>query len=127
MKHFIWLALLILVGGCKKEAVEQDQDQSGIIGKWLRVEQYVSPGSGGSWMATPDNPPVTVEFTAAGKVISNHPFYTNYTDYRTAGTDSLELTNGSGNKRHTTYTLNNGKLTVYYTCIEGCGDRFTRK
>ena len=125
MTRLGWLILIILLVGCAKEENNQNT-RDDIAGKWLRIEEYVNPGSGGSWVQTNDVPPVTVEFTAGGKVISNHTLYSNYTDYRKKGTDSIEITNPGSSSRVNKYSFENGKLTILYTCREGCGDRFTK-
>ena len=125
MTRLGWLILIILLVGCAKEENNQNT-RDNIAGKWLRIEEYVNPGSGGSWVQTNDVPPVTVEFTADGKVISNHTLYSNYTDYRKKGTDSIEITNPGSSSRVNKYSFENGKLTILYTCREGCGDRFTK-
>jgi uncharacterized SAM-binding protein YcdF (DUF218 family) len=126
MVRLIFLIGIIILVGCAKDETAP-ANQSDIVGKWLRVEQYVNPGNGGRWVQTNDVPPVTVEFTAGGKIISNHPLYSNYPAYRKIGSDSIEITNTGSNSRFNKYSFENGKLTILYTCIEGCGDRFTRQ
>jgi hypothetical protein len=127
MIRFIGLVLVTaILFGCAKEDKGQ-MVQSDIVGKWLRVEEYTNPGGGGRWVPTNDVPLVTVEFTSGGRIISNHSLYSNYTSYRQIGTDSIEITNGGSNNRFNKYSFENGKLTILYTCREGCGDRFTRQ
>ena len=126
MVRFIWLILVAAFVSCAKEETAST-NQNNIVGKWLRVEEYVNPGSGGNWIQTNDVPPVTVEFTAGGKIISNHPLYSNYTNYKTSGTDSIEITNPGNNSRFASYSLANGRLTLTTACRDGCGDRFARQ
>ncbi|MDB5204946.1 MAG: hypothetical protein JWR72_21 [Flavisolibacter sp.] len=126
MIRFIGLLVVTILFGCAKEETTQTT-QNDIVGKWLRVEEFVTAGTGGTWVQTNDVPPVTVEFTSSGKVISNHTLYSGYTGYRKMGTDSIEITNPGGSSRINKYSFENGKLTILYTCREGCGDRFTRQ
>jgi hypothetical protein len=126
MVRLIYLVLLTLLFSCAKED-PAPTNSNDIVGKWLRVEEYVNAGNGGRWVPVTDTPPVTVQFTASGNFSSNHSPYSKYTGYKKSGADSIELTNSVGNSLINKYSIENGKLTILYTCREGCGDRFTRQ
>lgn len=128
MNRFLFVIALVLLVACKKEQTPNAQTISGgIIGKWTRIETYVNIGNGGNWIQTNDAPLVALEFTPEGKLLSNHSFYSNYTSFRTIGPDAIEVADMAGNKRQNSYKIENGTLTILYTCREGCGDRFIRQ
>lgn len=114
---------LLTLFSCAKDK----QSGTDIVGKWQRTEKYASPGFPVDWQKANDNPKVKVEFTADGKVISGSAPYADFASYRTFAQDSIEFTTTTGQKNRYTYFIENGKLTIWFLCIEGCGDRFVRK
>lgn len=122
MTRYALLLLLIAFVSCSKT----EQRNTGIIGKWQRTEVYSSPGFPVDWQRADDYPKVRVEFTADGKVISNSSPYIEFASYRTFAQDSVQFTSTTGEKRTYNYAVENGKLTIWFLCIEGCGDKFVR-
>ncbi len=123
MNRLLCLLLIVAFVGCSKDS----KNSTALDGKWVRVEQYINPGSGGYWKKTDDNPKVVLELREDGKVVSNHFLYSTYTSYEKLGNDSLAFTNAAGQKRYHLYSFDEGTLTINYLCIEGCGDRFRRE
>ena len=118
--------LLSLLAICLLFSCSKTDNNSELAGKWKRVEQFINPGNGGYWKETKDMRPVFLELTESGKVRSNHYVYERYSTYLMIGRDSIEFTNATGEKRYHFYSFQEGKLTIQYLCIEGCGDRFVR-
>lgn len=98
------------------------------MGKWKRTEVYVNPGNGGSWKPDDSEQPVTLEFTAEGKIISNDNFYSNFSGYQVKPDNTIEFQPPlNGTTRAVYYSFNTDtELTVTFACIEGCGERFVR-
>lgn len=124
MRKAFVLFLLAFAMGCSKTS--GDETVNDITGKWVRTEEYISPGGGGWWQPSNDATPVYIEFTTDGKVVSNHPVYSQLSQY-TKRSDTLILSGNYNNSiREAQALLQKGKLTVGYACICGCGDRFVR-
>jgi hypothetical protein len=120
---FIFLAVFI---SCNKEEFKKHRYE--LVGKWKRIEVYVNPGNGGSWQPDRSKQPVTLEFTADGKLISNDNFYSNFSSYHLNSDNSIEFQPPlNGALRAVYYSFNSDtELTLTFACIEGCGDRFVR-
>lgn len=118
--------LLIALANCHKE--EFKKHNYNLVGKWKRIESYINPGNGGSWQKDQINPPLTIEFMADGKLVSNSQLYSNFTGYTIAAGNTIEfLPPLNGVTRAVYYSFNSDtELTLTYACIEGCGDRFVK-
>lgn len=125
MRIFLFV-LLIALAGCHKE--EFKKHNYNLVGKWKRIESYINPGNGGSWQKDQTSPPLIIEFTADGKLISNSDFYSNFTGYKLTAGNTIEFSPPlNGTTRAVYYSFNTDtELTLTYACIEGCGDRFVK-
>jgi hypothetical protein len=126
MIRFLLFALLIGLISCHKD--EFKKHNYNLVGKWKRIETYINPGNGGSWQKDQLIPPLTIEFSADGKLISNSEFYSNFTRYRVNADNSIEFYPPlNGVTRAVYYSFNSDtELTLTFACIEGCGDRFVK-
>jgi len=128
MKHVMYLMLMAAFIGCTKE--ESDlarQETTELTGKWVRVEEYINPGNGGFWRTANDNPPVVLELTEDGRVVSNHHVYSQFNYFQKVSEDTISFRGISAPSRNHSYSLDKGVLTIRYLCIEGCGDRFVKR
>lgn len=119
VRYAVLLSLVVFLS-CKKDK----QSNTGIVGKWQRTQVYTSPGGAGYWHNSNDNPKMRIELTVSGNVISNHEPYAKFKTYKTVGADSIQFTTTSGQKTYNRYELENGKLNIWFSCFEGCADRF---
>jgi hypothetical protein len=124
--RIILLIFLTILLSCNKESAKKHNYD--LVGKWKRAEIYVNPGNGGNWEADHSNPPVTIEFTADGKCISNSSSYSSFTGYTVTPDHIIEFTPSlNGVARAFYYSFNSTtQLTLTFACIEGCGDRFVK-
>lgn len=126
MMRILLFFLTIGLISCHKDEFKKHNYK--LVGKWKRIETFISPGNGGSWQKDQSNPPITIEFTADGKFISNGNFYSNFTDYKVNADNTIEFMPPlNGVTRAVYYSFNSDtQLTLTFACIEGCGDRFVK-
>ncbi len=131
MKLLVLIILGLLTIGCSKN--EELQVNSSIIGKWKLSEVYSDPGDG-SGTFTKVNGGKILEFTVDGQVSSNSKLCFMHTN-GDSEVSSYTTSEESGNMRKLkiekcgyefSYELKGNQLTLYYPCIEGCGERFVR-
>ena len=111
----------------------------GIVGKWKLVEVYADPGDGSGKFRKIDSKK-TITFTNDGKVKttngelcmisaasteSQSSFYTliNNTDPLANSVPQMKIEKCQSTLN---YSIQNDVLTIYYQCIEGCGEKFER-
>jgi hypothetical protein len=125
MRIVLFVLLLALLGCHKEEFKKHNYD---LTGKWRRIETYVNPGNGGDWQKDLATSPTTIEFTREGRLVSNSEFYSNFTNYKTSGGNTIELLPPlNGVSKAVYYSFNTDtELTLTFACIEGCGDRFVK-
>jgi hypothetical protein len=126
MMRILLFAFPAVFISCNKEEFKKHHYE--LVGKWKRIEVYVNPGNGGSWQPDHSEQPVTLEFTADGKLISNHNLYSNFARYQVSSDNTIELQPAfNGGIRAVYYSFNTDtELTLTFACFEGCGDRFVR-
>ncbi|MET2985533.1 hypothetical protein [Aureibaculum conchae] len=132
MKRLIIICLIITgLTSCTDEDVYLKNTE--LIGKWKLIEHYLDPGDGsGTFM--PVNSKKTIEFSKKGIVKSNGTLCTISSE---TGRVSLGIfndkdgtitpkigCNSSGYKIN--YKLVDGKLQLWYLCIEGCAQKFEK-
>jgi hypothetical protein len=127
--------LVILFFSCTKQAADPDDtvyiSGNGLVGKWKAVEQYVSPGFGGSWNALGQDKRFLIEFKADSSFTYSANFPkgdSGYTLFSTNNT-SINVRNGSGSKTDAWYyNPNPGDTLVLgvFQCYEGCAYRLRR-
>ena len=121
MKIYIALLLLIFVS-CNKTKID-----SPIIGKWSLRQVYISTGAGGVWEPAITLMPVSLRFYSDGSFSQENSQLTGYNHFQLVSSDSLKLYNTYTQKSLVVrYSLNN-TLTFYYSCIEGCGERYWKE
>lgn len=120
-----FLLAIIFVLSCNKS--REIEHGNNLVGKWKRIETFISPGNGGSWQPDKSNPPITMEFQADRSFSSNYHHYKNFNQYDVSG-DTITFYPALNNYlRQAWFNFNTPtQLTITYTCIEGCGDRFVR-
>ncbi len=112
--------------GCNKE--EYKKHNNTLVGKWKRVEVFISPGDAGCWQPDKSETPITLEFAADGRLISNDQFYSTFTGYLVKGDNTIEFQPPlNGTTRAVYFAFNSStQLTLTFACIEGCGERYVR-
>jgi len=126
MRRIFYVVLFLALIGCHKDELKKHNNK--LIGKWKLIESYINPGNGGYWHKEQTNPPVTIEFTSDGKLISNFNLYSNFTAYKLTAGNTIEFMPPlNGVTRAVYYSFNSDtELTLTYACIEGCGERFVK-
>ena len=126
MMRIFYAVLLLGLLACHKD--ELKKHNYNLVGKWKLIESYINPGNGGYWQKDQNNPPLTIEFTAEGKLVSNSKFYSNFTGYQRTGQNTIEFVPDlNGITWAVYYSFNSDtELTLTYACIEGCGERFVK-
>ena len=126
MMRFLLIVLLAAFAACNKD--EFKKHNYTLEGRWQRIEIFMSPGDAGSWQPDKSETPVTLEFTADGKLVSNDQFYSNFTGYQVTGDNTIEFQPPlNGTMRAVYFSFNSAtQLTLTFACIEGCGERFVR-
>jgi len=118
---------------CKKNNSSEDAVRS-IVGKWKLSEVYSDPGDG-SGKFTKVNGGKILEFTSEGEVSSNSSLCSMISNGLLHEESSYIISESSGNRNkliidkcgyELNYELKGNQLTIYYPCIEGCGERFVR-
>lgn len=119
----------ILFTGCAKKAADDDPyvyiSGSGLSGKWVATERFISPGSGGTWNSLPSDQRFTIEFRADGSFTCSANFHkadSLFSRYEISGT-RLVMSNADSSKTDTWYfRLDGGERLEMSTvlCIEGC-------
>lgn len=131
LKKILSLAIIMSMISCSKsdkEEVTAEPDSTNIVGKWSLVETYFDPGDG-SGSFSPVNSSKTFEFFSAGNVVSNGEICSLSTDSQNATTTTFSPSNGTiycPNNFTMSYELSNGKLLVYFPCIEACTFKFEK-
>jgi hypothetical protein len=124
LRLILFLTIILTIGCNKSKEIEHNND---LVGKWKRIETFISPGNGGSWQPDNSNPPVTMEFRGDGSFSSNDNYYSNFNRYVISG-DTITFYPAINNYiRESRFNFNTPtQLTMTYPCIEGCADRFIR-
>src|SRR5690606_13552971 len=130
---FCIVGLQLMNSSCKKNN-SSESEVSSIIGKWKLTEVYSDPGDG-SGKFTKVNGGKILEFTSEGEVSSNSSLCSMISNGLLHEESSYIISESSGNKNkliidkcgyELNYELKGNQLTIYYPCIEGCGERFVR-
>jgi hypothetical protein len=130
---FCIVGLQLMYCSCKKNNSSEDAVGS-IVGKWKLSEVYSDPGDG-SGKFTKVNGGKILEFTSEGEVSSNSSLCSMISNGLLHEESSYIISESSGNKNkliidkcgyELNYELKGNQLTIYYPCIEGCGERFVR-
>jgi hypothetical protein len=130
---FCIVGLQLMNSSCKKNN-SSESEVSSIIGKWKLTEVYSDPGDG-SGKFTKVNGGKILEFTSEGEVSSNSSLCSLISNGLLHETSAYTITEYTDNRNtikiekcptNFSYELKGNQLTIYYPCIEGCGERFVR-
>ena len=143
MKKYLFIALLVFISSCSSDDNKaKDEDESGVVGKWKLIEQLADPGDGSGTFQSIESERI-ITFFKNGIVEINGVlcFMTSETGDKETGSYSLT----SDNAADTTYDgeifpntcsssfskvffdlPTSGNLILWYTCIEGCGQKFEK-
>lgn len=116
-------ALLLMVACQNDEIQTTNTNRPELIKKWQQTAYLADPGDGsGTWQSTPESSPVTLEFTADGRVLRNQ---TQTDTYKVSGDTILlgQRQNGYQN-RWLIRELTDDGLELALACIEPCGERY---
>lgn len=136
MRYFSCLLLAVcaslLLSSCKKT----EDDPSSIVGSWKLVEVYADPGDGSGTFRKIDGEK-TLEFRSDGKAeVHNGDFCRINLQSTNNEISDYSITNGAGGadmklifdkcEMGPSFSIRGDILTIYYQCIEGCGEKFVR-
>lgn len=137
MKKFslvLAVTFTILFYSCKKSDVTST-DPFELVGKWKLTELYADPGDGSGKFRKIESKK-TIEFTKEGKVKSTNGDLCTISIESNASDDShftiKEMYGGLSKivvekcKTEISFEIKSDELTLYYNCIEGCGEKFRR-
>jgi len=128
LKHATLLILGILLvsyfSSCKKD------ENTTVISKWKLIEQYSDPGDG-SGDFNPVESNKTIEFLCGGTVVSNGSLCNMSYDVDGQSTaaynDSTIIpVNCDFEEFRITYEIQDNNLILYFPCIEGCAQKYTK-
>lgn len=139
MKKYLIIVLLIVMYSCSSDD-SKPTDETGVIGKWKLIEQYLDPGDGsGDFQPIESNR--VVEFLSDGTVEINGELcflssevgdketgsYMLITDSDTQHDGEIIPNTCSSRSARVYFDLPvSGNLILWYQCIEGCGQKFAR-
>ena len=136
MKFFILLFLAALsCWSCTKNATEEDSaiyiNGNGLVGKWKAVEQFISPGIGGSWNALAQEKRFVIEFKADSSFAYSANFPKADSGFVRYSTNStlINVRNSGGTKADAWYYNPDPANTLdlgVFQCYEGCAYRLRR-
>ena len=141
MKKYLLLVLLVIISGCTSDD-SKSTDEKGLIGKWKLFEQLADPGDG-SGTFKPISSERVIEFFSDGTVEINGVLCFMTAEVRDKETGTFSVT--SDTTADTTFDGEiipntcssrsakvyfdlpaSGNLILWYQCIEGCGQKFTK-
>ncbi|XMO85481.1 hypothetical protein AAFN75_11855 [Algibacter sp. AS12] len=141
MKKYLFIVLLVIISSCSTDDSKPKEGQdTGLIGKWKLIEQYADPGDG-SGEFTPISSNRVIEFLSDGTVIINGVLcymsgdvgdketgtYIAITDSDTQFDGEIIPNTCNSRFARIYYTLPvSGNLILWYPCIEGCGQKFSK-
>jgi len=121
-----WLFIgffVMLLWSCDQFDKESGNVRPQLVKKWKQTAYLSDPGDGsGTWQPTPADQPVSLEFTADGKILRDGQ-QTN--TYSVSGDTILldQPTNGY-QRRWLIQELTTKQLQISLMCIEACGERY---
>ena len=134
MNKFTIILMISLFGSiffsCKKN---DSIETTTLVGKWKLTEIYLDPGDGtGKFVKV--NGGKILEFSADGEVSSNsslcsmisNGFMDKSTYTIVENSDQISFLKIEKCPTDYSFALQGNQLTIYYSCIEGCGERFMR-
>ena len=141
MKKYLLIVFLVIISSCTSDD-SKPTDETGLIGKWKLIEQLTDPGDG-SGTFQPISSERVIEFFSDGTVSINGDlcFMTSEVGETVTGTyiktsDSNsdiqyegEIFPNSCSSRSAKVYFDlpvSGNLILWYQCIEGCGQKFTK-
>lgn len=138
MNRFIYVILVLILGGCSSNDNGKPRENEILLGQWKLVEQLMDPGDGsGTFKPVTSNR--TFEFFNDGSVTVNGDmcYITTEINDETTGTfiethesdwHDGEITppdcSFEGAKIY--YQIEGENLILWYQCIEGCGQKFVK-
>jgi hypothetical protein len=129
------LAFLFAVTGCKKSTNEiaiDYADGTGLVGKWLATERFVSPGAGGTWNVLSTDQQFVIEFGVNNSFLytSNFPKADSVFNHYTVSSYSINMNSTLLNKQDTWYlgdtVIQNEMILSVFRCIEACPYKLRR-
>lgn len=141
MKSYVIILSILLMFGCSSDDSKPTTNTS-LIGKWKLIEQYFDPGDGSGDFQTVESQRI-IEFFNDETVKINGDFcfmsseigdvetgvFTVTSDEASDTTFDGEITPdtcGSGNVKVFFNLQANGSLVLWFSCIEGCAQKFKK-
>lgn len=141
MKRHLLIVLALIIFSCTSDD-SKPKGETELIGKWKLIEQLADPGDGSGTFQTIDSKRI-IEFLSDGTIEINGELCVMSSEVGDKETGAFITT--SSNEADTTYdgeiisnTCNSrsarvyfdlttsGNLILWYSCIEGCGQKFTK-
>ncbi|SFD20326.1 hypothetical protein [Algibacter pectinivorans] len=139
MKKYLCIVLLVVISSCSSDD-SKSKGEAGLVGKWKLIEQYADPGDG-SGEFQPLSSKRVIEFLSDGTVTINGVlcYMSNEVGDEETGTynlitdsdaqnDGEIIPNTCNSKSARVYfdLPTSGNLILWYLCIEGCGQKFSK-
>ena len=140
MKKYLFIVLLVVISSCSSD--DSKSAEEGIVGKWKLMEQYSDPGDGSGDFQTINSNRV-IQFLSDGTIEINGSLCFMASDVGDVETGTYVIT--SSNEADTTFDgeiipntcssrsarvyfdlPKSGKLVLWYPCIEGCAQKFSK-
>ena len=138
MKRSISILLALFIMGCTSSNMNVDGNTE-LLGKWKLMEQLSDPGDG-SGVYVPITSNRVVQFFSNGTVSmngilcymssevgdTNTGIYSELTEDNTFFDGEILPDNCEYSEAKVCYSIKEGKLILYYQCIEGCAQKFSK-
>lgn len=141
MRAYLFIFTLLILTGCSSDD-NKPKDETGILGKWKLIEQYLDPGDGSGDFQSIESGR-TIEFFSNGTVEINGELCFISSEVGDKETGTYMIT--GSNEADTTFDGEiipntcssrsakvyfdlplSGNLILWYQCIEGCGQKFEK-
>jgi hypothetical protein len=131
--NIIALGIFVTIVSCKKNNNAEGPYNDSIIGKWKIIEVYADPGDGSGKFRKTDSKK-SLEITSDSIFVKNgNVCNININTQREEKSSYVILSNNTRQvlkadicSTDLNIKVEKGILTIYYSCIEGCGEKFVR-
>ncbi|MBW1296995.1 hypothetical protein [Aquimarina litoralis] len=132
MKKYVVLLVIpfLMLSACSNDD-DNGIENPDLLGKWRLIEQLVDPGDGsGTFQTVSSNQ--ELEFLAEGVLqVSNGSLCSLSVDTEGNSTESYSLDEGKitadcNNFIGISFEIKEGRLFLYFSCIEGCAQKYQK-
>ena len=119
MKIYV-LLLFVVLASCTKTKIN-----SSIVGKWSLDSIYVGIGPA-KWEPAVTFAPTNITFYNDGSFSQNNTIFNEYNHFQLISNDTIRFYNLLNQKQLIVKYSLNDELTIYYNCVEACGEKYRR-